>query len=556
MRRPFQATAAAASAAWTYLAMGAVATLVYALVDWDLLRAVIAVGLSAGVVGALIVGIRRYRPESALPWCVFAAAHAVYLVGWVFWEIPIVREGVPPASFSLADLFFLAAYPLFALGLLLLIRERDPGSGRTVEVAIIGVAAALASWTFLLGPFLDDEEIGIALRATQSVYALMDLLLLAVIARALLGAARGTAYLLVVAGLACLLAADTAWNWLSLAGQYAAGSSYDLGWLAFMVLVGTAALHPSMGDARQARGGETRRARWVELAVLALGALALPLAGAAEPGHVPFAVTALLSLLLLTRFVLLLRESESLRDRLMEKNRRLTELDQQKDDFIASVSHELRTPLTSIRGYLDLVREGDSGPLTDEQARFLGVVDRNADRLLRVVSDLLFVAQVGANRLDLSLEDIEVEELLSHAADVGRPQAEQKNLELACEIQAVPRIRGDRARLGQALDNLVSNAIKFTPAGGRVEIDAFAENGAVVLEVSDTGPGISPEEQEMLFERFYRTPAASDGAFQGTGLGLTIVKAIVEAHRGTIDVTSRQGAGTTFRIELPAGEAG
>jgi len=243
-------------------------------------------------------------------------------------------------------------------------------------------------------------------------------------------------------------------------------------------------------------------------------------------------------------------------EELERQNVDLRELDRLKDDFVASVSHELRTPLTSIRGYLDLVLEGEVGELNEEQSQFLTVVDRNADRLLRVVGDLLFVAQVGERQLDLSLEGVALEDVVSEAVDAARPHAESKEILLTVEPGAVPMLSADRARLGQVLDNLLSNAIKFTPAGGRVSVRTFARDEVAVIEVADTGTGVSPEDQAKLFERFYRTRSAMENAVQGTGLGLTIVQAIVEAHGGTIAVESVEGEGTTFRVELPLERVG
>ncbi len=229
------------------------------------------------------------------------------------------------------------------------------------------------------------------------------------------------------------------------------------------------------------------------------------------------------------------------------------ELERSKDTFVASVSHELRTPLTSILGYLELI--GDSaGELSAEHRRFLRVVDRNADRLLRVVDDLLLVAQVDAGAIELDLVAVDVAGLVDDAIEVARPQATAAGLELVTEVATSAMLHGDRARLGQILDNLISNAVKFTPAGGHVTLRAFAHDDDVVLEVCDDGAGMSAREQEQLFQRFYRTPAASEHAIQGTGLGLTIVRALVEAHGGTVSVTSATGAGTTFRIALPAGD--
>jgi signal transduction histidine kinase len=233
------------------------------------------------------------------------------------------------------------------------------------------------------------------------------------------------------------------------------------------------------------------------------------------------------------------------------QNEQLRELDRMKDDFVASVSHELRTPLTSIRGYLELVLEGEAGDVTEEQKQFLGIVERNADRLLRVVGDLLFVAQVGAGTLHLERSTVDVDGLAEQALSAARPAADAKQIALNLTADDLPELVGDPARIGQMLDNLVSNAIKFTPPGGRVDIRAFPRDGYAVIEVADSGMGIPAAEQERLFERFFRTRAASEQAIQGTGLGLAISKAVAEAHGGTIAFESREGVGTTFRVELP-----
>ena len=237
------------------------------------------------------------------------------------------------------------------------------------------------------------------------------------------------------------------------------------------------------------------------------------------------------------------------------QNERLRELDRMKDDFVASVSHELRTPLTSIRGYLDLVREGEAGELTGEAQHFLSVVDRNADRLLRLVGDLLFVAQVDAGKISLEHGTVDLIDLAREAIDAAGPAAAHKNIELTLETAVLPKLEADRARLSQVLDNLVSNAVKFTPEGGHVEVRVFAEDRLALVEVSDDGMGISVEEQPRLFERFFRTEEAAAGAIQGTGLGLAIVKAIVESHGGVISVESAVGRGTTFRVAFPIPEA-
>jgi PAS domain S-box-containing protein len=245
-------------------------------------------------------------------------------------------------------------------------------------------------------------------------------------------------------------------------------------------------------------------------------------------------------------------ERERLLAALAEQNERLLELDTLKDEFVALVSHELRTPLTSIRGYLELIMDGEAGELTAEQAQFLSVIDRNSERLLRLVGDLLLVAQLEAGAMKLDLREVDLGALASESVTAATPGAEKKGIELALDVEdGTPLVLGDRSRLAQVLDNVLSNALKFTPPGGRVAVGVAVTGDGVVTEVADTGMGMTPEEQERLFQRFFRTAEATRQAIQGTGLGLTISKGIVEAHRGAISVESAKGLGTRFRIILP-----
>jgi signal transduction histidine kinase len=231
------------------------------------------------------------------------------------------------------------------------------------------------------------------------------------------------------------------------------------------------------------------------------------------------------------------------------------EAERMKDEFSALVSHELRTPLTSIIGYLELLRDDaerdGADPAARQRAQFLTVVDRNARRLLRLVGDLLFVAQVEAGKLSLEAGDVDLGVVARESIEAAAPRAADGGVELTLEAAEVPLVRGDRDRLGQALDNLVSNAIKFTPEGGRVVVRLMPEDDRAVLEVSDTGIGISEADMQQLFQRFFRTQRATTAAIPGVGLGLTIAQAIVHGHEGQISVQSLGGEGTTFRIELP-----
>jgi two-component system, sensor histidine kinase and response regulator len=227
------------------------------------------------------------------------------------------------------------------------------------------------------------------------------------------------------------------------------------------------------------------------------------------------------------------------------------ELDRLEDDFVATVSHELRTPLTSMMGFLEMIREGEAGQLTDEQKRFLAIVYRSSERLQRLVGDLLFVARLDASGLQLQFGEAHLDEVARDCFEANAALARSREVDLRNEIGDVPAVWGDRDRLAQLVSNLVSNALKFTPAGGSVTVRVFLDGSNAVLEVADTGIGIPKGEQERLFQRFFRSSTATEQAIPGTGLGLVISKAIAEAHAGSISVQSDTGQGTCFRVELP-----
>jgi PAS domain S-box-containing protein len=237
---------------------------------------------------------------------------------------------------------------------------------------------------------------------------------------------------------------------------------------------------------------------------------------------------------------------------LAAQNELLRELDRMKDDFVALVSHELRTPLTSIRGYVELLTSGQAGALSGRQRRHLDVVERNSRRLLRLVDDLLFFSQARARGLALTLERVDAREVAREAVDAARPAAEKKRIDLALELDGPTPVHADRARLGQLLDNLLSNAIKFTPEGGRVEVSAHPEDGHAIVTIADSGLGIPSDDQERVFEGFFRSASATAQAIPGTGLGLAIAQTIAAAHGGSIAIASRAGEGATFTVRLPA----
>jgi signal transduction histidine kinase len=179
------------------------------------------------------------------------------------------------------------------------------------------------------------------------------------------------------------------------------------------------------------------------------------------------------------------------------------------------------------------------------------VIERNAKRLLRLVGDLLFLSRIQSGTMAMEFGDADLAGLAACAVEEIRPQAQRKHIDLALTGTGVPRLAVDPTRIAQLLGNLLSNAVKFTPDGGRVEVRIWREGDQAVLAVADTGAGVPAADRERIFERFFRTAAATQQAVQGTGLGLTITKAIVEAHHGTIAVDSDENRGSTFTVRLP-----
>lgn len=232
-------------------------------------------------------------------------------------------------------------------------------------------------------------------------------------------------------------------------------------------------------------------------------------------------------------------------------------LERIKADFIANVSHELRTPLTSIKGYIETIRDGAySGE--DEKDRFLDTIDKNADRLINIVSDLLVLSEIESKEPFYSPETIkDFEEInIGNIIDQSVVSLEGKITEktINCSVETdedLPLYKGNKFLLEQMVSNLVDNAIKYTPCKGEIAVKARSGEGEIIIEVSDTGIGIPAEDQSRIFERFYRVDKNRSRKIGGTGLGLSIVKHIVLLHGGSINVESVLKKGTTFTVKLP-----
>jgi two-component system phosphate regulon sensor histidine kinase PhoR len=233
----------------------------------------------------------------------------------------------------------------------------------------------------------------------------------------------------------------------------------------------------------------------------------------------------------------------------------LRKLERIRRDFVANVSHEFRTPLTAIQGFSETLL---AGAMNDPQNRdrFLGIIVEHSRRLARLTEDLLMLSKMDADRLELEIRRLPVDQLVSSCIETSQPRAIEKDLQLSVNLaKNIPDIAGDRRRLTEVLQNLLDNAIQYTPSGGQISVTAEAKDSEVVIAVSDTGIGIPEADQPRIFERFYRVDVARSREVGGTGLGLSIAKHLMEAHGGKLWVESEVGRGSQFHFSVPIFEA-
>jgi PAS domain S-box-containing protein len=225
-----------------------------------------------------------------------------------------------------------------------------------------------------------------------------------------------------------------------------------------------------------------------------------------------------------------------------------------KEEFLATISHELRTPLTSIKGYAELLaEEAELSPGSRRKA--VTAIERNAERLRRLVEDVQFIAQARAQTLSMSRAEVQLDRLVLECVEWAAPRGSALGLALSVDAEPLTLPSADADRLGQAIDHLLSNALHYTPPGGRVDVRLVRDGDSAVVEVADTGVGLAEEDAAHLFDHFFRASAAVDGAVPGIGLGLSIVKAITDLHGGDVEVQSAPGAGTAVRLRLPQATA-
>jgi signal transduction histidine kinase len=506
--------------------------------DW-VYNAVLVLAVAICVSRAVLV-----RAERAA-WLAISAGLAAWAIGDIYWTVHLADLETIPYP-SLADGFYLAFYPCLYAGMVLFVRARVMTfhTSQWLDGAI-GALAVAAVGSALLYPAIRDATGGDpGTVATNLAYPLGDVLLLSFVAcvLALLGWRPGRAWAIIAAGLIANAVADGAYLYAEATSGYVEGTWIDSLWLCGFLLLAFAAWESAPAPRPIRLDGLRTLAApcffsFAALTLVTYAALdSLP--------RVALGLAAATLLAVVIRMMLTFGENAHL----VAATERAARA---KTDFLASMSHELRTPLTAIIGFSELLHDGDMPEATRQ--KYVGRILARSGELRELINDVLDLAKVEAGMTDFAPEAIDLESLVDEVMTTMRVPAKRKEVDLEAALTLDSRrVVADSGRLKQVLYNYLSNAIKFTPPGGRVTLRIDSEGmHNLRLSVEDTGVGIKPEDQQRVFKEFQQLEQGPDGEHHGTGLGLALVKRIVEAQGGRVGLDSTPGEGSVFFAVLP-----
>ena len=554
-----------------YACLAVVVALLYFLVPSVTAQDVLYALVGASAMVAIVVGVAANRPKSRAPWYLLAAGQACFVMGDLLWDV--YADVLHSSPFlSVADVLYLAGYPLLAAGLALLVRERDPEGDHAslIDALMVTAGLAIVIWVFWIDRYTGSATLSRPAIVMSIAYPVMDLLLIGFLARlTLTPGPRSISYRLLAASLFLTLGADIAFAGLEFAGAYMGRNLIDIGWLLSYIALGAAALHPTMTALAKPAARPLVFSKEWRLALLAGTSLVVPGVFAAQAlGAEPVDSVALsigsaaIFLLVLVRMAGLLRQVEidaeelrrqgDVQARALAREHQvvweLQRLNRLKGDFVAMVSHELRSPLTAIIGYAKTLRLPHVSEDPMLRAESLQILERQGERLLRMVENLLTASQLENRAIPFSVAPVKVEEVFREVTDDLAARNGRVNLSLPDEELTITT---DRQLLARVLSNLLDNALKYSASGSPCELGARREDDNVQLWVKDRGIGIDPEEIDRIFDRFYQVDSARGLSNTGVGLGLSLVRDILGALGGSIEVTSEPGHGSTFLITVP-----
>lgn len=503
----------------------------------------------ASVLAFRVARTRSFTVQVRRAWLLIGIGLVAYLIGNLLqFYYETVLHTAPYPTF--ADVAYLAFYPLLLAGILQFPRRRFQGfaiARLALDAAATIVAGAAIVWYVTLASATESGGNRLQL-AVSIAYPCGDLLLvlaltaLAVRTRQILGF---WALTLIKATIVFYIVADIIYGRMTLAGTYSGGDWVDVGWM-FAIAMLAAAANEQYRVARSGLSpGESRRIDgefdflpYVATAVtFAFAVISSGEEGRLEAGHL-----ALLGAVLL---IVLARLQWST----LDSRRKHQAAEQARAEFFATVSHELRTPLTAIRGFCELLAESDE--VSGEAREFVRIVQRNALREERIVADLLFLNSTDFIR-HIETVQADLVQIVGEAIRSKTPSADQSDVSIdwiAPDDEIIVQV--DPERLGQVIDNLLTNAVKFSGAGSTVRVSVWADSATASVRVQDSGPGIPDEERDHIFDRAYRGEHARTNAIPGAGLGLAIARGIIDAFQGSISLEPHDGPGAVFRFDLP-----
>ncbi|HVL81309.1 MAG TPA: ATP-binding protein [Actinomycetota bacterium] len=557
------------SALVVYGLVGGVAVALFmALPSPGLSRDILFSAVSALGFAGVVAGVRIHRPVPRVPWILIAAGVGFWLAASLVWlaEAALGDDG---SGVSPADLFFAVMYVLFSAGLMLLLRARGTGSNDAtpyLDAAMITLGMASLVWAIFLAPHASDPLAGIVETVVRAYYPIADTILLGILALfGLTYGERGTSFRLMIAAVALLVVPDFAWTAARLSGRFPDDDLLFVPWMLFLISWGAAALHPSMRDLgrTQARTPSTAISRRMRRTVTAtaslvpLGVVAVQVARGATWEIYPTLGLAAVTVLLggvrvgaLSREVVQERAtSQALEDALSLQTahaKALSEANEMKDAFLSAVSHELRTPLTNVLGYVDTMRRADERLSPEQRADFLERLVANAQRLDRLLGDLLDVDRLARGtvrpvgeptRLDHVVERVVA---VAGAVDGRRLSVSVEPVEAWVQAGHVERI----------VENLLSNAVRYTEDDVPIWVSVTRVEGGALLSVEDAGPGVPAHLREAIFDPFFQGPGRVEHS-PGVGIGLSLVARLAQLAGGKVWVDPRPGGGACFRVQLP-----
>lgn len=516
------------------------------------------IAVPAGAAWACLVRARLGNPGLRTAWRLVGAACLAWALGQTAWTVTEFSTGQPPATPSLADAGYLLLIPFAAWGVARFVRPGQPtGYVRPLlDGAIVGSSFVFIAFAFGLE--------GIVLRSTQGDLALTVNLLYPFGDAAILGVvllrlsrappeARGALGLL-AAGFILLAVADLWFLVADAQGAYNTGGILDAFWVMGFQCIGLAAMRPGNLVSALPPPRQTPGLALLPLYPFAFAAVAACVAEVRDGGlsDTLFWTALVVVLLVFARLMVMLLENVRLTAREAAAVQALREEKAVRARMLNAITHDMLNAMSPIRLQVRMLASGAHGPASAPQLEAVAMVSRNAERMARLAGDLKDGASLEEGRLALLPVAMDLAALVRDAVTARQAEAAERRVVLSFDVPPAASVRGDAERLTQVVDNLLSNALKFTPGGGKVSVRVRADGPRMEVRVADTGRGLEPAEQARLFQPFSQVHGPGEVKEHGTGLGLFISKGIVERHGGRIWVESPgRGQGTTFVVALP-----